>query len=248
MSAPAPAAPRTAFPGYAVPAGSYTSSPVRHTSHSRLLLMLGVGLAVAVAAVAVVSMLVTPGAAPKYVCPPDCGRPPVGSPVQTNPRFTASNGDFSVSYPGPNTAYKVTMNSSGVTADFLGGDGGTLQLFSQPAGTRTPQEIATALVKQTFPDTRTAYDIPNAMVGYQPGYGVVADCWPQGSSSSYMRMRVLTMVAVKNGLALVAAAVGPYHAFGPDFGSGKPSGANLQIALDMSKYVNSFSWRGDPPR
>jgi hypothetical protein len=47
---------------------------------------------------------------------------------------------------------------------------------------------------------------------------------------------------------LVAAAVGPYHAFGPDFGFGKPSGANTQIALDMGKYVNSFSWRGDPPR
>ena len=46
----------------------------------------------------------------------------------------------------------------------------------------------------------------------------------------------------------IAAAVGPYREFGPDFGSGKPSGANLQLALDMGKYVNSFSWRGDPPR
>jgi hypothetical protein len=86
------------------------------------------------------------------------------------------------------------------------------------------------------------------MVGYQPGYGEAADCWPQGSNSSYMKMRVLVMAAVKNDLALVAAAVGPFRAFGPDFGSGKPSGANLQIALDMGKYVNSFSWRGDPPR
>ena len=46
----------------------------------------------------------------------------------------------------------------------------------------------------------------------------------------------------------VAAAVGPYHEFGPDFGPGPPSGANLEIAQDMGKYVNSFSWRGDPPR
>jgi hypothetical protein len=86
------------------------------------------------------------------------------------------------------------------------------------------------------------------MVGYQPGYGEAADCWPQGANSSYMKMRVLVMVAVKNDLALVAAAVGPFRQFGPDFGSGKPSGANLQIALDMGKYVNSFAWRGDPPR
>ena len=53
------------------------------------------------------------------------------------------------------------------------------------------------------------------MVGYQPGYGEIADCWPQGANSSYMRMRVLVMVAVKNDLALVAAAVGPYHAVRP---------------------------------
>ena len=67
------------------------------------------------------------------------------------------------------------------------------------------------MIKPTFPDARTAYEIPNAMVGYQPGYGEAADCWPQGANSSYMRMRVLVMVAVKNDLALVAAAVGPYH-------------------------------------
>ena len=123
-----------------------------------------------------------------------------------------------------------------------------MQFFSEPAANRSPQDIAKALVKKTFPDTRTAYEIPNAMVGYHSGYGEVVDCWPQGANSSYMRMRVLVMVAVKNDVALVAAGVGPYHAFGPDFGFGKPSGANTQIALDMGKYVNSFSWRGDPPR
>jgi hypothetical protein len=61
-------------------------------------------------------------------------------------------------------------------------------------------------------------------------------------------MRVIVMVAIKDDLALIAGAVGPYRAFGPDFGSGKPSAANLQLALDMGKYVNSFSWRGDPAR
>ncbi len=48
--------------------------------------------------------------------------------------------------------------------------------------------------------------------------------------------------------ALIAAAVGPYHEFGPKSGASKPSGANLQLALDMGKYVNSFRWAGDPPR
>jgi hypothetical protein len=206
-------------------------------------------LAIAVIALALVgvsAMIAKPPA--RYVCPPDCGRPPTGTPVEVNPRFSAADGSFSVSYPAEGTAYKITTKPNGVTADLLAGDGGTLQLFSQPAGGRSPEQIAKDLVKQTFPDTKTVYTIPNAMVGYQPGYGEAADCWPQGSNSSYMKMRVLVMVSVKNDLALVAAAVGPFRAFGPDFGSGKPSGANLQIALDMGKYVNSFSWRGDSPR
>lgn len=235
------------FPGYAVPAGTYTAAPVRHTSRTRLLWTWGIGIALVVATLVGVSALVTKPAV-RYVCPPECGRPPMGQPVETNPRFTAPGGEFSVSYPAAGSLYKITTKPNGVTANFVGGDGGTLQLFSQPAGNRTPRQIATTLVKQTFPDTRTAYEIPNAMVGYQPGYGEAADCWPQGSNSSYLRMRVLIMVAVKNDLALIAAAVGPYRPFGPDFGSGKPSGAGLQLALDMGKYVNSFSWRGDPPR
>ena len=184
----------------------------------------------------------------RYVCPPDCGHPPTGEPVAVNPRFTAPDGTFSVSYPAPSPAYKITTSPNGIRADFLGGDGGTMQLMSRPANGRTPEQIAKSLVKETFPDTKTAYEIPNAMVGYVPGYGLVADCWPQGANSNYMRMRVMVMVAVKNDLALIAAAVGPFRQFGPDFGLGKPSGANLQLALDMGKYVNSFSWRGDPPR
>jgi hypothetical protein len=194
-----------------------------------------------------VSAWVTP-AAPRYVCPPNCGRPPIGKPVETNPRFTSSNGEFSVQYPGAGTAYKATLNPSGVVLDFVGGDTGTLQLLGEPAGNRTPQQIAQALIKRTYPDATTAYEIPNAMVGYQPGYGEVADDYPQDSTGRYTQLRVLVMVAVKNGFALIAAAVGPYHEFSPDFGTGHPSGANLQLALDMGKYVNSFTWRGDPPR
>ena len=235
------------FPGYAVPASAYRAGPLHRTSRVRLAVTLLAAIAVIAAALVAVSAVIHEPPV-RYVCPPDCGRPPTGTPVAINPRFTAADGAFSVSYPAEGSAYRITTAPNGVTADFVGGDGGTLQLFGEPARGRSPEEIAKSLVERTFPDTRVAYEIPNAMVGYQPGYGEVADCWPQGANSSYLRMRVLVMVAVKNDLALVAAAVGPYRQFGPDFGLGKPSGANVQIALDMGKYVNSFAWRGDPLR
>lgn len=237
----------TVVQGYSTQAGTYTAPVLRTTSHRRLLVVWVAAIGLVAAGLVVMSGAIEKPSA-RYVCPPDCGRPPMGQPVTINPRFTAADESFSVAYPAEGTAYKVTTGDQGITAELLAGDGGTMRLFSEPAAGRAPQQIANQLVKQTFPDTKMAYEIPNAMVGYQPGYGLVADCWPQGSNSSYTRMRVVVMVAVKHDLALVAGAVGPYHAFGPDFGSGKPSAAGLQLALDMGKYVNSFHWRGDPLR
>lgn len=237
----------TFFPGYAVPIATGRTRAIRGTSALKLLTVLGTGIALVAGVLAWVSHT-TSRPPVRYMCPPDCGRPPTGQPVAINPVFTAPDGSFSVSYPVASSAYKVTTNPTGVTAEFQAGDGGMLQLFSERAGGRSAEDIAKSLVDKTFPDTKTAYDIPNAMVGYHPGFGLVADCWPQGAASNYMRMRVLVLVAVKDDLALVASAVGPYREFGPGSGASKPSGANLQLALDMGKYVNSFRWRGDPDR
>lgn len=223
------------------------SRPVQRVGDRRLLAAWGaVVTLVAVALVGVSALISSPPA--RYRCPPDCGRPPTTEPVATNPRFTAPDGAFSVAYPAAGAAYSITTADDGVTADFLAGDGGTMQLIGTPAAGRTPKEIATALLEETYPDTDLDYEIPNAMVGYQPGYGMVLDSWPHNATGDYMRMRVVILAAVKNDLALIAVAVGPYHAYGPDFGPGIPSGANLDLAMDMGKYVNSFRWRGDPAR
>jgi hypothetical protein len=242
---PRPAPPR--WPGHAVPAESYQAPAVRHTSIARLLVMVSFVIAFVVAVTVAVSLWITP-AQVNYVCPPDCGRPPIGQPVTINPVFTAADGSFSVSYPGEETAYTSTFDPNGVSLDLHAGDGGTLRLFGEPAAGRTPRQIAEDLIDKSYRNATTDYEIPNALVGYQPGFGVVADVYPADSKSEDSRLRVLVMVAVKNGLALIAAATGPYHEFSPDFGSGHPSGANFFLALDMGKYVNSFTWRGDPIR
>ena len=235
------------WPGHLVPGGSHQAPPVRHTTIARLLLMFGIAVAAIVAVTVVVSLSITPTRV-NYVCPPDCGRPPIGQPVQINPVFTAADGSFSVSYPGEGSAYTATFDPNGVFLDLHAGDGGTLHLFGEPAAGRTPRQIADDVVRRTHRDAKIAYEIPNAVVGYQPGYGVVADVYKATTAGDTSRLRVLVMVAVKNGLALITAATGPYHEFSQDFGSGHPSGANFFLALDMGKYVNSFTWRGDPVR
>jgi hypothetical protein len=177
------------------------------------------------------------------MCPPECGRPAADQPVTGLPRF--SNQQFSVSYPTPESAYEITTYDNGVTAKFTGGDTGVMQLFSQPANGGTAEDVVKSLLRKRFPDARVAYQIPNAKVGYEPGYGVFADDWPQNPAATYTRQRILAMAAVKDDLALVAFATGPYRSFGPNSGPGLPSAANLQLAQDLGKYVNSFQWAGD---
>ncbi len=235
------------YPGYALPAEHYVAPRLRRPRTSWLLSRWGIGITATAVALGAAALVLAPKIA-HYMCPPDCGKPPSGTPVMALPRFESPDGSYSVSYPAPGSAYTVSTTNSGVTATYTGGDGGVLQLFSEPARARSAQEITRALLKRAYPDAKVAYEIPNAMVGYQPGYGVLADDWPQSASASYSRVRILIMTAVKNDVALVAFATGPYHAFGPDFGPGPPSGANLEIAQDMGKYVNSFRWKDDPAR
>lgn len=238
---------RESFEGYAVPPGRYTAERDRGP---RYVLTLGLWVLILVAGMMVLALVDgrVSDVPSRYVCPPDCGRPPTGSPVATNPRFTAPDGSFSVSYPAPGAAYRVDIQDNGVTAEWTGGDGGTLRLFSQPAAGRNSEQIARELMQGGFPDASVAYELPNATVGYHAGYGEVADFQPAGTTSMADRLRIIVVVAVKNDLALIAAATGPFHEFSPSFGPGPPSPANLQIAQDMGKYVNSFKWRGDPPR
>lgn len=238
-------APASVRPGYAVPAGWYDVAPDHHTTPGRLFTTLGAGVGVAVAAATTAAVLATP-VVPRYTCPPDCGRPPIGQPIESNPRFTAADGEFSVQYPGPGSAYEASLKPDGVELNFVAGDTGTMQLFGMPAEKRSPKQILDGLLYESYPNASIEYEIPNAMVGYQPGYGFVADEYPQDSSGTFTRLRVVALIAVKDDYALIAAAIGPYHRFSPDFGTGHPSGVNQQLALDMGKYVNSFRWLSNP--
>ena len=235
------------WPGYAAPEPIYTAARLTRQSPTPVLATWLAGMT-ALSAIFIGLPALTIKPAPRYNCPPDCGTPMAGQPVSANPRFTAAGGLFSVAYPAPGSAYEVTTDDTGVTAKFTGGDGGELRLTSQRATEQTARDVAKDFLAAKFPTARKSFEIPNAMVGFQPGYGEVDDVFPLDLDTSFTRMRVIVIVAVKNDLGLIAAATGPFHEFGPKFGPGRPSPANVQIAEDMGRYVNSFQWKGDPPR
>ena len=235
------------FDGFAVPAGRYVARRLRNPGYLVTLGLWVLGLVTALMVLTLIDTKVV-DVPTRYVCPPDCGRPPTGLPVAVNPRFEAPGGAFSVAYPAPGAAYSISTDADGVTAVWTAGDGGTMRFFGRPAQGRTAEQVARELLEASFPNALKAYELPNATVGYHLGYGEVANFQPQGTSSRADMLRVIVIVAVKDDLALIAVASGPYREFTPDFGPGPPSPANLQIAQDMGRYVNSFRWRDDPPR
>ncbi len=233
------------FDSVAVLPGRYTARGAPQARFRSTLGLLALGLATAMLVLGVWDKLVAD--ASTYNCPPDCGRPPNSFPVANLPRFVAPDGSFSVAYPPPDQPFEVTTGQDGVTARYLAGDGGVLRLFSQPAGGRVARRVVNDVLAKQFPNATVAYELPNSMVGYQLGYGVVANFQKPGLSARF-DLRVIVMAAVKNDLALIAVAEGPFRRFSADFGPGPPSSANLELAMRMAKYAESFSWKGDPPR
>ncbi len=233
------------FDGVAVPPGPYTAKGAFHPRYRATLGLFAAGLLVGMCVLGVWDRLVDDAAT--FNCPPDCGRPPSGVPVASLPRFVAPGEQFSVSYPAPESPYVVELRPNGVTARYTEGDGGVLRLFGEPARGRVARRVVQDELDKFYPKATIAYELPNATVGYQLGYGAVANFQPPGLSTK-LDLRVVIVAAVKNDLALVAVADGPFRRFSRDFGPGPPSAANMELALDMSKYVESFSWKGDPPR
>ena len=230
------------YQGVAVPPGRYTAAGVSRARYRAVLGLLALGLGTGYTVIGVWDHMVHDASI--YSCPPDCGRPPNAVPVANLPRFEAPG--FSVSLPPSGDRFAVTTGDNGVTARLLNGDG-TMRLFSQPADGRVARQVVEQFMAQQYGGATLAYELPNAMVGYQLGYGVVANFRPPEVSVKY-DMRVIVIAGVKNDLALIAVAEGPFRRFTPDFGPGPPSAANLEIAMDMGTYVESFRWNGDPPQ
>jgi hypothetical protein len=224
--------------------------PVKHSSHAKLIAAFVAGLLVIVGAFLVISHVATPSKPPAKKCPPACGQPPTGPPVASRPRFTAPDRSFSVEYPQGERYFGTTKKlADGVLISVNVGDTGAILIEGGPANGRTAEQVATSFVRSKFPDARRAYGVPNALVGYQLGYGEVDDVYLQSSDGTYSHQRLTVLAAVKNDVSVLAVGLGAYHPFVQgSFSNGHPSGAATLVAQVMDSFVNSVTWRGDPPR
>ena len=176
--------------------------------------------------------------------PPDCGRPVTGIPVMALPRYTSPTGKFSVSYPTPDSAYEVTKDDNGVTAKFTAATPASCSC-SPAAHGRTAKEIGKDLIKHKFRMPRPPTKYPTRQSATKPDTArspIPAAGWQR-------ELHPDSHCAAGRGQerpGVDRRAVGPYHAFGPGFRARACRRSQPQIAQDMGKYVNSFSWQGDP--
>lgn len=243
--------PQTGTP-YGYPVAQAARPSVAQSSHTKIVAILVVALVVAAGAFVLISKFVTPAANNAKSCNPTCGGPPpVGPPVNANPRFTASDGSFSVEYPTtlPNIgANTIQKNSSAVELSIAHGLG-VILIQGGSANGSTAQQVVSSFVQGKFADAKVAYQIANAEVGYTPGYGAVFDVFPQTTSGASSHERLVVLGAVKNNSYVLVVGLGGYQEFAQgQLSDGHPSGAATAVALFMDPIINSVLWKGDAPR
>lgn len=241
--------PPGAWQGYATPMQAAAATP-KHSSHVKIIGLLVLVGAVIAGVIVGVAVAMTPGTK-NYVCPPQCGAPPHGAPLANQPTFKGPNGAYTFEYlqSGQYGIGQVSASTDRLGVTITVDHGPTvLKIFGTDAKGRTAQQVAHDLITASYPDAHQAYVVPNAFVGYRPGYGEVDDVQPQGGQASYAHGRLVVMVAVQNNVAIVASAVGPFEPATPD-STGHPTGLGLLAAtFFLDPMINTISWQGDPPR
>jgi len=133
-----------------------------------------------------------------------------------------------------------TLDGKAVTVD-----GGTVQFLGVGGVGATPaREVVSSLVQKAASTAQLVYEVPDALVGYQGGYGAVYQVNTISASGTAVSDRLFVAAAVEGGEAVVVWAYGPYD---PGFASKglvlHPSFIDLDIALVLDPMINSIKWR-----
>jgi hypothetical protein len=246
-AAPWPTAPpgakglRIGFPG-----AHELASPSHRVSHRAKVLLLVGGLGVLTVTLVVVALLATPGPPPS--CNPlTCQGPPIGHPVlqsaEGSPElsgtlYTNSHG-FTVRYPAQ---AQVQTDSGGIdlTYDYVDGGVSSLDVAGGSADGATAETAVQRVAANEFPDTQPTYELPDPLIGYQPGFGAAYSVQPASADGSTRTDQVVVVAAVKNGFAIIVLEEGallPTVTSRSTFFNGHPSPAGVNMAYGVGDFI-----------
>ena len=179
-------------------------------------------------------------------CAPQLRSPGHRHPGDGATRYTSPTGKFSVSYPTPDSAYEVTKTTTESRRSSPRATPASCSCSPQPA-TDEPRKSAKASSSTSsrmprpptkYPTRRSATK-PDTARSPIPGRG-----WQRKPSG----FGPCCWSPVKNDLALIAGAVGPLPRIQTRFRARVAVGSQPSNRAGHGKYVNSFSWQGDPAR
>ncbi len=181
-----------------------------------------------------------------FTCQPPCQPPPPAFPPLAAPQsYTSTDFGFSLDYsPGLAGIQEQRRDSKSIV--FQGGGGEFIVFGANPAG-HSAQQLIDAEIQHRFPGAQPAYQEPGAELGYYNATGWVYDLQAGGTNGQSQHLRVVAVAAVRNGVAVVALAVGPFIADDPQVVS-HPLPAETPVVEALDPVLNTVRWRGDPVR
>jgi hypothetical protein len=111
------------------------------------------------------------------------------------------------------------------------------------AGGKSAQQLVEDYVSTTLPGAEKVYEIPNARVGYQPGYGAVYDVTARTPDGQSFHARAMVVAAVKGDAGVIVSGVGYYYVET----SGHPNPADTIFAHFWSILPAQVTFKGERP-
>jgi hypothetical protein len=241
------------WPAYSYPAAAPPNvAAASRFSHRHVLSGLFGGLAGLVVILIIVSLVAKSAPAANCTGLTCAVRPPIGPPVEIGQLYTNQQSKFTarvIESPLIPIAPTVAISNGNLLLTYGSGDNsvGELEIGGANINGRTPEQIVDAIINQIASGAQLAYVIPGAMIGYQPGFGAAYNFSPNSGDGQSGNFRIIIFVAIKNGVAVVAIADGPFVQFGDgkgQFNDSHPSIADSIVALAGDPVVNSVLWPG----
>ena len=145
----------------------------------------------------------------------------------------------------PTTSPRMTP---GAAVCWTAGDGGTVSCSASPRPGTSPEQIAAALLQPRTTGRPEVLRLPNAMVGYEPGYGAGGRRLPKGTSADAEHLRIIIIVAVVERPGTGCGGGRPVPPSSDDFGPDHHRRRTCGWPRISASTSTASPGAGDPPR
>jgi hypothetical protein len=183
---------------------------------------------------------------PSHCTGANCIKRPQASVLPAPATYHSSIYGYSVDY-FPKWA-PDTQNDSSISWSGSYSDGASYQysFTAERANRRGAQEIVQSIQQSKFGGATLVYPLPDADLGFTPGYGAVYDLFASGDQASHQR--VMIIVAVQGDVAVEFVGLGPARQASPNQ-DGHPNPAGVDFVHDPQylETTETVTWPGEPP-